>query len=162
MKNRLLNRKISFLACFLLLITCFFACDPDDDLGLRISELECTIDGESFKSNIILAETQELTQVKDTIISITSTNLAGEKLIITLNDMEVGNYAINNFQNTIIFTPENTPLVNGFYSQDGSLGILEHDEAEKFVRGTFNFSAIDSNLESISVNSGSFQVFYND
>lgn len=155
--------KRTFHPYLLLTLLCLLvaACDSngsEDDLAL--GSMEAKVDGKAWQA--INATANRLSATGQPTVTITGATLQAEGISFTITDTGTGTYTLDD-----TFTPAGPDVLSASYTKGpgqtyvatgGSFKITRKDD--EAIEGTFSFEAKNTAGQTVSVQSGAFNVGY--
>lgn len=146
-------KKLLFGVLATWIVVCFTACDVTDNYALSAK-----IDGQLWLSEKGVAAAKGTNALIMNALSNSKPAIA-----LSIKNFTVGTHALDSLNNGFVYAFQGDQI-NGFYAttaHPGELVISEHDEAKKFIKGTFHLEAYNYlNNQKIKVEEGKFEITY--
>lgn len=144
--------KNLFLPLAFIFAVVFTSCEKATDI--LNSSMTASVDGVSFVANGVNGS------VVSNRLTLTGTTLNASKTmnIILPDTVSVGTHQLSGLSGT--YSAQYLEGSNPYNVVSGSVDVTEHNTTSKKIKGTFNFSAVNTSLTTIGVSNGNFTVYY--
>ena len=148
---KVLSTRFSTLVLLAILILGFSNCDKTEDeiIADITPEMTATVGGEAWTTKIAAG-------VNTTIFVITG-NKAKEQIILTIPTKTIGDYDIDGLNNMASYVQNIDSIGDAYIAYSGEINVQSMNTLRTQVNGTFNFKAVNTSLDTISITSGTFK-----
>jgi len=80
-----------------------------------------------------------------------------EIIALTIPSKTIGVYTIDGLNNIATFIPDYDTLANTYYAYEGTIDLKTMNTIRTQVNGTFEFTAVNSSLDTIHITEGTFK-----